>query len=35
VGGEELVIHTDSGRYAWRVSELHRVWSEALPALMS
>ncbi len=35
VGGDELVIHTDSGRYAWKVAELHGVWSEAIPSLMT
>jgi hypothetical protein len=35
VGGDELVIHTDSARYAWKVGELHGVWSSALPNLMT
>ncbi len=35
VGGEELVIHTDTARYAWDVKELQRVWSETFPRLMA
>ncbi len=34
VGGDELVIHTDTTRHAWSVAELHAAWSGALPALM-